>query len=110
MDFDRRSFFKVCLGTIAAIAVAAIPVFPKNAVAAAVEPRPPENVKFVDNWKCNDYLFRPTIKDYIPGKPLGYYFDQPGQLEAPSCNKCLFEDACTCSEAGFVKGTTAQWK
>jgi hypothetical protein len=38
MKLDRRSFFKTCLGAVAAIAVTAIPVFSKDAVAEAVEP------------------------------------------------------------------------
>jgi hypothetical protein len=38
MKLDRRSFFKTCLGTVAAIAVTAIPVLPKDAVAEAVKP------------------------------------------------------------------------
>jgi hypothetical protein len=61
MKLDRRSFFKTCIGAVAAIAVTAIPVFPKDAVVEAVEPEDGSGKFVPEIW--NEKLIRKWYRE-----------------------------------------------
>lgn len=89
---DRRSFIKVCVGTLAAIGVVAIPTLPQDAVAQIKpEPKHPKDVV------CRDFQPQITIQDYRPGEPMVF---QDLRMDG-DCEMCQFENRCLCSGVKF---------
>ncbi len=91
---NRRDFIKACAGSFA---LAAIFFLPSNTQANDIinaQPSPGSRPLFSKEIICRDY-----IQDYEVGGTVKY----SDLIDGQDCEKCTYEDACTCSGTRFSK-------
>ena len=97
---DRRGFFKVCMATLAAIAVAAVPAFPKDAVVSEMAQYRPKK-KHPKDVVCNcpDFVYHAVMRDYSTGEIIKF----EDLSKDKSCNICIRAKQCTQTGKEYVR-------